>query len=749
MPYELIICEKPSAAKKMADALAEGKAIKQNSKERVPYYEITRGKKDIVVVPAVGHLYGIAEKEKKGWTFPVFDIEWKPSSEVNKKSDFSKKYLSTIKRLAKGADEFTVACDYDQEGSVIGRNIVEFACKQKDANRMKFSTLTKPDLIEAYEHKAPHLDWGQINAGDTRHRLDFFNGINYSRALTSSIKTAGSFKIMSTGRVQGPSLKIIVDREKEIKAFKPVPFWQIELNGTVNTGDITAWHQKDKFWDKKDADKVMEKVKDEKKAVVDNTKKKQFKQMPPVPFDLTTLQTESYRCYRIQPKETLALAQELYTSGLVSYPRTSSQKLDPKIGFRTILGKIGKQKNYFELTSKLLANKVLKPNDGKKIDPAHPAIYPTGVEPKALKEHENKVYDLIVKRFMATFAEHALRQTMTVDINCKEEIFIAKGTTTIEKGWHVFYEPYVKLEEEELPEVNKGDDVGVRKIQLHDKETQPPKRYTPSSIIRALEKKNLGTKATRANIVDTLFQRGYVDGKAIQATELGIRTLETLEKYTPKIVEEELTRHFEEEMEKVREGKVKKEQILEEAKVAITKIIKDFKKHEGEIGKELLAANNETRDEMSTLGKCPSCKKGDLQIRKGKYGRFVACNQYPKCKTTFSLPSNALIKPAKKMCEDCGYPKLAVIKKGKQPLEVCLNKECKSKHIGEEAWKEAKEIKNGNVEKECPKCKEGKIVLRSSIYGKFLACDKFPKCKYTEKLENDKSKEDFGKEKSN
>ncbi|MBW2976769.1 DNA topoisomerase I [Candidatus Woesearchaeota archaeon] len=745
--YELIITEKPNASKKIAEALAEGKPIKENL-NGVPYYQITRGKKDIVVACAVGHLYGLAEKEKKGWIFPVFEIEWKPASEVSRKSGFSKKYLAAIKKLAKGANEFTVATDYDQEGSVIGKNIIFFACGKKDACRMKFSTLTKPDLVEAYENKSKHLDWGQAEAGDARHHLDFFNGINYSRALTSSIKTAGSFKIMSTGRVQGPALKIIADREKEIKAFKPVPFWQIELKGNVNKGDVTAWHKEDKFWEKEKANKVMKKVKGAKEAFVCNKEKREFKQSPPVPFDLTALQVESYRCHKISPKETLEIAQELYTSGFISYPRTSSQQLPDKIGFKKILADISKQKNYSQLAKKLLSKQYLKPNNGKKTDPAHPAIYPTGIIPGGINPREEKIYDLIVKRFMATFAEPALRETMTIGINCRDEIFIAKGTRTIEKGWHVFYEPYVKLEEEELPRVNKNDKVNVKKIQLHSKETTPPKRYTPASIIKELERRGLGTKATRSEIVDTLFQRGYVTGKAIEATNLGIKTVETLEKHCPKIVDEALTRHFEEEMEDIREGKIKSEDVLNEAKKAISAIINDFKKHEKEIGKELLNANIETRNELTTLGKCPVCKKGDMQIRRGKFGSFAACNLYPQCKTTFSLPSNALIKPAGNICETCSYPKVLAIKKGKRPTEFCLNPKCPSKHVEGDAGKEAKEIAKGIIEKECPQCKEGKLVLRGSIYGKFYGCSKYPKCKYTEKLGEGPLKEDFGKKKS-
>ncbi|MBW2992228.1 DNA topoisomerase I, partial [Candidatus Woesearchaeota archaeon] len=373
--YELIITEKPNAAKRIAEALADYKPVKKNIKG-IPYYEITHNKKDIVVACAVGHLFGLDQKTGKKSEFPVFDIEWKPTAELSKASAYTKKYLSVIKSLAKNADEFTVATDYDVEGEVIGLNVIRFACRQKDAKRMKFSTLTKDDLVKAYENRSSTLDWGQANAGVARHKLDWFYGINTSRALTSSIKKAGFFKLLSSGRVQGPALKLIVDKEKEIQAFKPTPYWQISLTGSAEDKNLLAWHEKDKFWKKDEADKIYEKTKTASSALIANVNKKQFQQFAPFPFDLTTLQIEAHRCFGISPKQTLEIAQELYTSGFISYPRTSSQILPKEIGYNKIINKLSKQKEFSESTKILQKKKLLTPNNGKKTDPAHPAIYP-------------------------------------------------------------------------------------------------------------------------------------------------------------------------------------------------------------------------------------------------------------------------------------------------------------------------------------------------------------------------------------
>ena len=466
---ELIITEKPSSAKKIAEALADKTPKKRKGKKQASYYELTHDGKAILITSAVGHLYGLVEANKAGWTYPVFDIKWEASYKNGKNLDYVKSYIDTIKDLAKKATEITIACDYDVEGEVIGLNVTRFACEKKDANRMKFSTLTKGDLVASYNNKMAHLDWGQAYAGETRHKLDWFYGINLSRALTSSVKAAGSFKVMSAGRVQGPALKLLVDREKEIRSFTPIPYWEIYLNGKYKKDQVEAQHVGDKIFDKKEAERIIKTVKDEKKAKITQIKRTTRNQAPPNPFNLTALQTESYGQFKITPKQTLAIAQKLYLAGVTSYPRTSSQKLDPKLGFKKILTGLSKQGHYKELCGALLKLPKLVPNNGKKTDPAHPAIYPTGQSPGELEARERKVYDLIVKRFMATFAKPAVRETMEVTLDVKEENFIAKGTRTIEENWHVFYKPYVRLEEVTLPDMKEGEIVNVDKIEKVDK----------------------------------------------------------------------------------------------------------------------------------------------------------------------------------------------------------------------------------------------------------------------------------------
>jgi len=250
MKYSLIISEKPDAALRIATALADDKVHKKNNK-KVPYYEITHKGKKIIVGCAVGHLFGLKETNGKGWIYPVFDYGWFPTYEINKQAKYTKDYIDTLKKLTKEAEDYYNFCDVDTEGELIFRNILIFICKKENAKRAYFSTLTKKDLLKAFETAKDTINIGLAEAGETRHSLDFIWGINLSRALTLALKAAkGGFKVLSIGRVQGPTLNLIVKKEKEILVFKSVPYFEISLTGKVDNNKITAYHSKNPFWGK-------------------------------------------------------------------------------------------------------------------------------------------------------------------------------------------------------------------------------------------------------------------------------------------------------------------------------------------------------------------------------------------------------------------------------------------------------------------------------------------------------------------
>ena len=698
--YELIITEKPQAALKIASAL--GKPIKRDN-QRVPYYEVDRQGEKIIVACAVGHLFTLKQKNS-GSDVPIFDIDWVPNF-LARKNDFTKRYYDTLLKLAKNAGSLTVATDFDIEGEVIGLNVVRFICNQKDANRMKFSTLTEKEINKAYDEKFHSISWGQAIAGETRHYLDWFYGINFSRALMNAIKTTGKFRIMSIGRVQGPALNLIVKKEREIQAFKPKPYWQIfitvddeRLRGRDNSqssitcarsgagkNKLELKYNKDVF-EKKEL-KNFENLNG--KTAIAETKKTQQILPPNPPFNLTTLQTEAYKFHGITPSNTLRAAQSLYLSGLISYPRTSSQKLPESINYNEILEKLSKKYN----VEKLITRK--KPVEGKKTDPAHPSIHPTGEE-QIISGDEEKIYNLIIKRFLSLFCDDAIIDNKKVSAKVDDLVFSVRGTEIRKKSWMEIYP--IKLKENEIPDFN--GEVAITDLKIEGKKTKPPKRFSPASIVSELEKRNLGTKSTRSNILETLYDRGYIKEKSIEATSLGISLIDTLEKYSPIIIDEELTRHFEKEMEEIQKSKKdfkkREDKIIDKAKKTITKIAKQFVKNEKKIGVELLNANiklQEKQKQENKLNLCPICQKGDLAITYSKKTRrhFIACNAYPNCKTTYSLPPNGIIKKTDKTCESCNFPRLMLLKKARKPWFFCFNRECETNKKRLEEYRKKKE----------------------------------------------------------
>ncbi|MEO2116877.1 MAG: DNA topoisomerase I [Methanocaldococcus sp.] len=703
----LIICEKPSVAKKIASALGKPK---KKSIDGVPYYELERDGKKIIVASAVGHLFTLVEKDNKEFgSYPVFDIKWVPAS-VEKGKEYVNKYIKALKKLSKEADEFYIATDWDIEGELIGYHALKYCCGRERAKRMRFSSLTKKEIVKAFENP-DEIDYGLVEAGESRHIVDWYFGINLSRALMNAIRAVNRWKTMSIGRVQGPALAFLTERELEIKKFIPKPYWIIEA---LLEDNLKAIHEKEKFWDEKEAKSVYEKIKDEKFGKVVEIKKTKRRLKPLPPFDLGTLQREAYSYFKISPKETQEIAQKLYEMGICSYPRTSSQKLPKDRKYLEDILNIIKEHPVYGKWAERILKENLKPVEGKKEDPAHPAIHIVDIPKEELSEKERKVYDLIARRTLSAFWDNAEREYLNIKIDIKGEIFKLSGSRTVKEGWHEIYH-FPKFDEVELPQLKKNDIIKVERITITKKETQPPKRYTVASIIKELEKKGLGTKATRAEVVDKLIKRGYViDDGSLKVTDLGISVIETLKRFCPEIIDEKMTRDLEEKLEKIQFRKIKKDDVLEEAEKRLRKILEEFKKKEEDIGIYLIKNLDATNKKAKIVGKCPKCG-GDLILIRHKKGRFVGCSNYPECDVKYSLPDKGRIKIPNKVCEACKSP---ILKIGDR--EVCINPECPLKQV---------EVKE--EDRICPKC-GAKLILKKGIYGAFYGCLNYPKCKYTE-----------------
>ncbi len=674
----MVISEKPTAADRIAHALDESHAPRLVKKGKVSYYECKRDGDSLFVVYALGHLFELKQVEK-GWTYPRLATRWVPKYEVDKKAAATKPVINLIKRLSREIDEFIVATDYDIEGSLIGYLTLKYACSADPhkAKRMRFSTLTGEDLERAYSGVLDTLDFPMIESGCTRHQIDWLYGINLTRALTLAIKrTSGWFKIVSTGRVQGPVLSFVAEREREINSFVPIPFWTIEAKGSFDGRELKLEYSQKRIGIHQESLSIVQHL-DQKELVVTRIKRSKNVLKPPIPFNLSGLQSEAYRHFGFKPSRTLVLAQRLYLDALISYPRTSSQKIPSSIDTKKILHDLGAQRAYSKLVDIVIQEGNKTPVQGKKDDPAHPAIHPTGKRPeRRLTPSEKKLYDLIVCRFLALFGKPALRESARADLEYDEHVFYLRGKRILKQGWIRLYEKYVGFEEQELPPIEEGERVRIVSISAVERYETPPARFNPSSLLKQMERESLGTKATRASIVDSLKSRGYTLNDQFEMSTLGYAVLETLENHVPKILSVEFTRHLEQEMEDIRERKRTRSEVLSMAKEELLDILNEFQEHEEDIGQELVEGLQRYWREREEIGPCPKCGEGTLVIiRSPKTGkRFIGCSRYKEggCDQTFPLPQKGTIVPLDKKCEFCGYQMIKVVV-GRRTWETCIN----------------------------------------------------------------------------
>jgi DNA topoisomerase I len=592
-PFTLVICEKFDSAGRIARALGKDN-VRIVSLDGIRFLEVFSGKdQHYIICSAIGHLYGLTDVTRSYNTYPTFDIDWVPLYSKRKQLRKLKLLIKAISEISKSATNFVHACDYDQEGEVIGFNILEYACKQKydKCLRAKFSTLTDEEIRSSFDNLSPP-NRKLAEAGRCRHAIDFIYGVNLSRALLHSfrIKSKDRFHNMSIGRVQGPTLAFIVLKEIEIKKHVPVPYWVLYATFKKNGHIVKAYYIKEKIATLTEANSVFNNcvgkaglIKELKveKAIVD----------PPSPFSLVDLQREAYRLFSISPKDTLSIAERLYLNALISYPRTSSQKLPATINFNGILSNLSQINEIYNSFARLLFSKTKSPSptNGEGEDPAHPAIFPTGVRPKrTLNQPELRVYDLIVKRFFATFGDPftILDTTLLIEVNDKY-IFKTQGKKQLDKGWTYFYRPYFKLGETLIPILKRHDILEYDTIIILEKFTQAPARSNSSSLLLTMVRENIGTKSTRADIIDILKSRNYIyshkDG-TFEATALGMVVIELLGKYAPEIISTEFTRIMEGQLGDIESGQSNYASVIKYAVNSLIESLILLKKNESDVG---------------------------------------------------------------------------------------------------------------------------------------------------------------------
>ena len=676
--YTLVICEKPDAARRVAEALSGGSS-KTEQVEGTSVFRFAREGEEFVVCAAQGHLYGVSDPCEERSVYPVFDVEWYPLDQVDEATAGAGKRVAVVRRLAAGATKFVNACDFDVEGETIGFNLLRYACggKEVGALRAKFSTLTEEDLVKAFDCLEPQGLLGLARAGRARHAVDFLWGVNLSRALSQSPLGGGArYRTVSIGRVQGPTLEFLAEREREILGFVPIPYWKITATFEREGRRIVAGYADEKVAVRSAAEKVRHDCVG-KEGVVERMRKDLVLVNPPVPFNIGDLQKEAYRVFKIPPRKTMQIAERLYLAALVSYPRTESQKLPPSIDYRRIIRGLGAVPAYEVAASEILKSGG-RPVEGSRSDPAHPAIHPTGEKPRRpLSPAEASLLDLVVRRFLAAFGPPARREKLEISLAIGEHRFRTSGSRTVYSGWMRYYGKHAQPRDAELPEAAEGERFRVAAIGEEEKFEQGPSRYNQSTLLEKMERERIGTKATRADVVGTLLERGYAAGEGLAVTELGFAVAEAIETYAPSVAGTGLTREIEGRLGAVEEGK-EEASLLRETIRNLAAQLAELSANEEGVGRELGGAFSAAAAKMASLGRCPVCKTGELgEIRsRATKKRIAGCSNYASgCRASAPLPQRGSIRAAVRPCEHCSWP-VVYVSGGRRPWKLCINPAC-------------------------------------------------------------------------
>lgn len=650
----LIITEKHDAAKRIASILFDGKP-KRKRVSGVDTYEVD-GK---VVMGLSGHVVGVDfPKDYNNWQ--KIDLGKLIYAEIVTTAIHTN-IVAALRKLGREATHVTIATDYDREGELIGveaLNIIKKVNPNITSDRVRYSAITQAEIKKAFLSSSK-IDFNLASAGEARQIIDLIWGAVLTRFVSLAAGRLGD-RFLSVGRVQSPTLALIVNREKERQGFVSEPYW--ELYATLaNSGEFVVQHKKGRFSDKKEAEAIKAKLGGT--ARVTGLRMGTRIDRPPIPFNTTEF-LRAASSIGFSTANAMRIAESLYVNGFISYPRTDNMVYPESLDARGLIRALA-EGEFKEYAQKLLAGK-LTPTRGKKETTDHPPIHPVSPAKRSeLKGDEWKIYELVVRRFFATFAEPAEWETLRVEVDISGEEFWANGTRLVVPGWRWYYS-YHLPEERILPQLREGEVLKVKDIDIAGKETQPPARYGQGNLIKIMEDLGLGTKATRHEIIAKLYARAYVHGNPLQPTRTGIAVIDALERYANTITNPEMTSKLEEDMDRIAEGGIKEEEVVEESREMLDSVFEGLVRNREDIAVSLKNGLYEDR----IIGRCPRCAS-DLVVRKSrKGGRFIGCTGYPKCDFALPLPRTGQIVVTDKECPQHGLSHIRIISRGRRPWEV-------------------------------------------------------------------------------
>ena len=704
---KLIITEKANAARRISTILSDGHTHSESA-GGVTVITFDTDRDSCTVVSLRGHIIEL--------DYPEEYNDWSGSSPVDLvrapqvKTVRVKSILNKISDISKDADEVIIATDYDREGELIGMETINaIGIDIAKVKRAKFSALTKGEVENAFANLVDP-DEKLADAAEARQIVDLSWGAVLTRLISLSSGQVGK-NFMSVGRVQSPTLKILVDRHEEIERFVPVPFWNVV--GKFGMLAFRGEHEKNPIWEKEEAERILGIVSKETTGTVTGYDVSTKEEYRPSPFDTTMMQVEANKI-GIPPTVAMKLAEDLYTSGYISYPRTENTEYPRSLGLRSVLEKL-RDSDFKAEAEEILAQEKIIPSKGKKRTTDHPPIYPTaGATSDKMKGDKWKLYELIVRRFLATVGPNSTAEITDCRILVGGETFKSQGYVQTYKGWKKYYGKYIKVTETHMPKLNVGDVVDIRSTSIDESETKPPYRYNQGSLIQEMDRLQLGTKSTRHDIIGKLYSRNYVQGNYMIPTASGTALTKSLEKHGGGITEPEMTAKLESDMMKISEGERTLDDVVMESQNMLYDVASKISSESVEIGDEIKSALRTQQH----VGICPTCGH-NMTIKKSKNGNFIGCDGYPDCKRAYPLPRGAMIQMVDTICPVCGLAQLKIVRKGMPPSIQCIDQKCTS-----------------NTEKNnlglCPTCKKGTIRIMFSKAGKrFAGCSEWPNCSQT------------------